>query len=304
LQIKTNGDIVLEPGGNDIYPSSNNSYNLGTSAKRFNNGYFGGTVYGTFSGNLTGNVTGNVTGNAGSATVLQTARTIGGVSFNGSANINLPGVNTSGTQNTSGNAATATQLQTPRTINGASFNGTTNITVEPYIERDDSSNATRYLTFADNATAAYKRLNMDAGLSYNPSTNTLTTGTFNGRATSANYADLAEKYTTDIEHAEGTVMMIGSSDISETEACNSDGIPVGVVSLEPAYLMNAAAEGQALALKGRVPVRVVGAIMKGEAVYPAENGTASKHSTGPMVGIALESNSNEEEKLVECLLKV
>ena len=68
--------------------------------------------------------------------------------------------------------------------------------------------------------------------------------------------------------------------------------------------MNAAAEGQALALKGRVPVRVVGAIMKGEAVYPAENGTASKHSTGPMVGIALESNSNEEEKLVECLLKV
>jgi hypothetical protein len=304
LQIKTIGDIVLEPGGNDIYPSSNNSYNLGTSAKRFNNGYFGGTVYGTFSGNLTGNVTGNVTGNAGSATVLQTARTIGGVSFNGSANINLPGVNTSGTQNTSGNAATATQLQTPRTINGASFNGTTNITVEPYIERDDSSNATRYLTFADNATAAYKRLNMDSGLSYNPSTNTLTTGTFNGRATSANYADLAEKYTTDIEHAEGTVMMIGSSDASETEACNSDGIPVGVVSLEPAYLMNAAAEGQALALKGRVPVRVVGAIMKGEAVYPAENGTASKHSTGPMVGIALESNSNEEEKLVECLLKV
>jgi hypothetical protein len=50
----------------------------------------------------------NVTGNAGTATTLATARTIGGVSFNGSANINLPGVNTSGTQNTSGNAATAT----------------------------------------------------------------------------------------------------------------------------------------------------------------------------------------------------
>ena len=63
-------------------------------------------------GNLTGNVTGNTsgsagtaTGNAGSATVLQTARNIGGVSFNGSANIDLPGVNAAGNQNTTGTAA-------------------------------------------------------------------------------------------------------------------------------------------------------------------------------------------------------
>ena len=63
----------------------------------------------TFDGNLTGNVTGNVTGNAsGSAATLATARTIGGVSFDGSANINLPGVNAAGNQNTTGNAATAT----------------------------------------------------------------------------------------------------------------------------------------------------------------------------------------------------
>ena len=46
-----------------------------------------------------------ITGNAGSATVLETARNIGGVSFNGSANINLPGVNAAGNQNTSGTAA-------------------------------------------------------------------------------------------------------------------------------------------------------------------------------------------------------
>ena len=63
------------------------------------------------------------------ADTLTTARTIGGVSFNGSANINLPGVNTAGNQNTSGNAATATTLQTARTINGVSFNGSANITV-------------------------------------------------------------------------------------------------------------------------------------------------------------------------------
>ncbi|AEJ60185.1 phage major tail fiber protein (plasmid) [Escherichia coli UMNF18] len=75
--------------------------------------------------NTTGNQ--NTTGNAASATKLQTARTIGGVSFNGTANIDLPGVNKTGNQNTTGNAATATKLQTARTINGVSFDGSKNI---------------------------------------------------------------------------------------------------------------------------------------------------------------------------------
>ena len=67
---------------------------------------------GTFSGNITGNVTGNVsgtsgstTGNAATATALATARNIGGVSFDGTGNIDLPGVNSAGNQNTSGTAA-------------------------------------------------------------------------------------------------------------------------------------------------------------------------------------------------------
>ena len=84
--------------------------------------------------NLVGNVTGNVsgtsgstTGNAATATALETARTIGGVSFDGTGNIDLPGVNTAGNQATSGNAATATALATARTIGGVSFDGTGNI---------------------------------------------------------------------------------------------------------------------------------------------------------------------------------
>jgi hypothetical protein len=82
------------------------------------------------SGNfVAGTITAALTGNASTATTLQTARTIGGVSFNGAANINLPGVDTAGTQATSGNAATATILQTTRTINGTSFNGSANITI-------------------------------------------------------------------------------------------------------------------------------------------------------------------------------
>jgi hypothetical protein len=69
---------------------------------------------------------GALTGNASTATTLQTARTIGGVSFNGSANIDLPGVNTAGNQNTTGSAAT---LTTPRAIQGVNFNGSAAITV-------------------------------------------------------------------------------------------------------------------------------------------------------------------------------
>ena len=92
--------------------------------------------------NITGNVTGNLTGNASSATVLQTTRTIGGVSFNGSANINLPGVNIDGNQNTSGNAGSATVLETTRnfsisgeiTANAQSFNGSGNVTLSATVD--------------------------------------------------------------------------------------------------------------------------------------------------------------------------
>ena len=82
------------------------------------------------SGNFSaGTITADLTGTASSATALATARTIGGVSFDGTANIDLPGVNTTGNQDTSGNAATATALETARTIAGQSFDGTANIDI-------------------------------------------------------------------------------------------------------------------------------------------------------------------------------
>ena len=73
----------------------------------------------------------NTTGNASTATKLQTARSIGGVAFDGTKDISLPGVNQTGNQSTTGNAATATKLQTARTINGEAFDGTKNITLTP-----------------------------------------------------------------------------------------------------------------------------------------------------------------------------
>ena len=70
----------------------------------------------------------NTTGNAATATKLQTPRTIGGVSFDGSANINLPGVNAAGNQNTTGSAATLTTARTLTIGNtGKTFNGSANV---------------------------------------------------------------------------------------------------------------------------------------------------------------------------------
>jgi hypothetical protein len=71
----------------------------------------------------------DTTGNAATASALATARNIGGVSFDGSADINLPGVNAGGNQDTTGNAATASALATGRNINGTSFDGSADITV-------------------------------------------------------------------------------------------------------------------------------------------------------------------------------
>jgi hypothetical protein len=82
---------------------------------------------GTANINLPGVNTGGNQNTSGSAATLTTARSIGGVSFDGSADISLPGVNTGGNQNTSGNAATATALASTITIGGVSFNGTSNI---------------------------------------------------------------------------------------------------------------------------------------------------------------------------------
>ena len=91
----------------------------------------GGTMSGaiTFAGGQTWpTFNQSTTGNAATATKLATARTIGGVSFDGSANINLPGVNTAGTQNTTGSAARWT---TARTLTlgstGKSVDGSANV---------------------------------------------------------------------------------------------------------------------------------------------------------------------------------
>ena len=101
------------------------------------------------------NTAGNqdTSGTAASASVLATARTIGGVSFDGSANINLPGVNTTGNQDTSGTAAEATILETARTIGGVSFDGSANINL-PGVNTSGNQDTTGNAATATSAATA------------------------------------------------------------------------------------------------------------------------------------------------------
>ncbi|ENT2797230.1 glycine-rich domain-containing protein [Escherichia coli] len=123
------GFFIRNDGSNTYFMLTNSGNSLGT----YNNlrpliiNNANGTVTIGNGLNVTGGINGSLNGNAATATKLQTARTIGGVSFDGSANIDLPGVNKAGNQSTTGNAATATKLQTARTIGGVSFDGSANI---------------------------------------------------------------------------------------------------------------------------------------------------------------------------------
>ena len=127
---------------------------------------------------------------------------------------------------------------------------------------------------------------------------------FQGVATQARYADLAEKYTTAEELPAGTAVAVCTHEDHEVEPATISDHCIGVVSTDPAYMMNSEADGQYIGLKGRLPVRVKGPVAKGDVIYAWEDGVCTTVATNAIVGIALESDSSEEEKLVECVLKV
>jgi hypothetical protein len=131
----------------------------------------------------------------------------------------------------------------------------------------------------------------------------LTANIFNGVATQARYADLAEKYLADGNWPIGTVMSIGGA--KEIQKATEGSIVVGVVSGAPAYLMNAELQGgTAVAIKGRVPVLVTGTVTKGDKIGVSSTaGIGIKVTEGDYFAVALEADSRSGVKLVECYIK-
>jgi hypothetical protein len=120
------------------------------------------------------------------------------------------------------------------------------------------------------------------------------------QATSARYADLAEMYTADAEYAPGTVMCFGGSAEVTISTQDSDRRVAGVVTSNPAYLMNNNIQSEftvAVALQGRVPVRVRGIIHKGDLMVSAGDGYARAEAEprmGAVIGKALEDHMGDD----------
>jgi len=124
---------------------------------------------------------------------------------------------------------------------------------------------------------------------------------FTGTATAAQYADLAELYLADKEYSIGTVMRVGGE--KEVTQSISGCRAIGVVSESPAYLMNKDLEGgTAIALKGRVPVQVVGPIAKGDQLIPTSDGLAIAGEGATVFAVALEDKSGADIGKVEAVV--
>jgi len=136
-------------------------------------------------------------------------------------------------------------------------------------------------------------------------------GQFNtvfAKATSAQYADLAEIYIPDRHYEPGTVVVIGGDkEITETTK-DHDTRVAGVISTDPAYLMNNSAEGLPVALTGRVPCMVIGPVSKGDLLVTsrlagvAQRIDLSKYSPGCILGKSLENIDTNEIRIIEVLV--
>jgi hypothetical protein len=114
------------------------------------------------------------------------------------------------------------------------------------------------------------------------------------KATSAQYADLAEKYTADAEYAPGTVVSFGGSAEVTQSTTDADRAVAGVISTNPSYIMNGGLEGTVatVALTGRVPTKVTGTVRKGDLMVSNGDGTARAEAdpkAGSIIGKALEN---------------
>ena len=119
------------------------------------------------------------------------------------------------------------------------------------------------------------------------------------KATSAQYADLAEMYVSDFGYVPGTVVVFGGEQEVTLATTTDDHRVAGVVSTNPSYLMNSIQQGEyviPVALTGRVPCKVTGTIRKGDLMVTAGNGHAyanNRAQSGTIIGKALENHSGE-----------
>jgi len=273
----------------------------------------GGTLSATFTAaGMTGDVTGNVTG---SADTLTTARAIevsgavtGTANFDGSAAINIVTTATSdptltlagdlsgsATFTNLGNAtltatiaANSVALGTDTTGNYVAAGATSGSGISGSVSSEGGT-----FTVTSNATSS----NTGNTIVFRDGSGNFSAGVITGTSTAARYADLAEMYAADEAIEPGTVVhFAGDGKVAACDIANCRAV-AGIISTDPAHLMNSDQEGVALALAGRVPCKVTGPVAAGDLMVSAGNGMAmanNEAAMGTVIGKAIEANEGGE----------
>ena len=256
--------------------------NIGSSGSTFNTvfattGTFGGTVSAT-----------TLTGAGGSITGLNATQLTSGT---------VPAARLSGTYSIT--AANITSQSNSATITASSTNTANQIVLRDAsgdfsagtITATLSGQASTIASQANSATITAASTNTANQIVLRDGSGNFAAGTVTALATSAQYADIAEMYSSDHPHEPGTVLEFGGE--AEVKRSSQDASPrvAGVVSTKPAHLMNNKQGGVAVALVGRVPTHVVGPVRKGDMMVSTTDGRARAEANpamGTVIGKALE----------------
>jgi hypothetical protein len=326
--LKANGSVAI---AGILSPDANNTRNLGTGSLLF------ATIYATtFSGNATTATTATNSTSLGGQAAANYLRSnasdstsgvlsilndtgmilgVGGdltIGINGSSNPVFTNTNTNGSIIIAPNGTGTVDVSSKKITSVATPTASTDGANKAYVDAQVGGTGA---LLADGSVTIAGILRPDGDNTRNLGTSsvkfaTIYATTFSGKATSAQYADVAENFTTDARYTPGTVVALGG--VEEITAAVEDlaNNVFGVVSNKPAYLMNAGLkDGIAVAVTGRVPVKVTGTINKGDRLVSAGNGIARAAIDGEatffnVIGRAIESKIEEEEGLIEAFVTI
>jgi len=199
-----------------------------------------------------------------------------------------------------GTTTPSTKLQVSGTVTATAFAGALTGNVTGNLTGNVTSTGANTMgTLAMSGTLTSQAIVPDTDVTYDIGSSSKKYNTIYAKATSAQYADLAEIYESDADYEVGTVVIFGGEKEITISKEGNDIRVAGVISENPAYLMNSESSGLPVALTGKVKCKVVGHINKGDMLssHPTHNGVAKKThepQVGEVIGKALEDYDSEE----------
>ncbi len=251
---------------------------------------------------LSGNILGDRVQNGTTSFDIQTPSGNANITVGATSNVAVftsTGANITGTLGVTGNV-------TGGNLSGTSIVGTlltasqTNITGVGALNAGSITSGFGSIDIGTDTITVGGIINANANGVGNIGSSSLYFNTVFAKATSAQYADLAEKYVADAEYAPGTVVVFGGNKEVTVSSTDADRAVAGVVSTNPSYIMNGGLEAEyvaTVALTGRVPCRVTGTVRKGDLMVSAGYGLARAEQdprVGTVIGKALENFEGNE----------